>query len=768
MIRSLSTLIGILALTACSGGGGGGGGGVTLAPGVDRPLSGLVATVFTGSPVGFTSGNTPANLAEYVREILEELNADPTWAQTNGVEFPLTNTTTDMVRTISGTQHTVVARWLDPLRPGMAGSPSMRFGTNGDYLAYFGDGWDADWIGGAVGSPPQFHGDPTRGFIWSNHETMSNSEPRVGVAPTGQHLTLATLLADAGIFAFDVTVSGNWDQSAIDTYTLWYKRQLGGSWVSISQNPGDLRWSVQLSSSNRRYDATSDTLVRVVGASLENTQTNDSGGALQPDVVPGIMADCSGCLTPWGTVISAEENVQGFYGDVESWWSGRRLSLGAGADAGAAIMPSIAPSTNTDFGRTSDPAERHDRDGYGYLVELDPGGAPGTAFQPGGSGDGHRKLGVMGRVRWENATVVTDAGFELIDGDPIVIYGGNDRTGGRVFKSVSASAYTNGMTRAQVRDLLNDGTLYVGHFADLNNANGYTRENGTQAGQSVLDTDGTAATRGTGQWLELSLTSTDVAPNAGTGGMTANTTVTVLGPGATIGQALASSTHNGLGSFATDNDVLKMQYTAANKIGAMELNRPEDVEWCPQGYGVHGPLLYVATTRHASTKALDRFGVLNTYISDPDGGGPIDAGDHVDNSNRGDPTGEIFAVREIGGAPHASTTFEFWLVHRGSLGTGPLDVARVDNMLVDELGGLWFCTDGNLSENGTADGLYFLDLDISHVGTANPTFGEAYRFLAVPDDAESTGPAFNSDMTTLFTSVQHPGAQQASVWPTDR
>jgi len=755
------------ALASCSSGGGGGSG-VVIAPASDRPLSAVVATVFTGSPVVFTSGNTPANLAEYVREILAELNADATWAQVNGIEFPLDNATTDTVRTITGTQHNVVVRWLDPLRPGMGGSPDLRFGTNGDYLAYFGDGWDADWLGGAVGSPPQYHGDPTRGLLWSNHETMSNSEPRVGVAPTGQHLTLATLLQDAGVFAFDATTAGSWDQAAIDTYTTWYKRQLGGSWIVIRQDPADLRWNIQPSSNNQRYDATSDTLLQLVGAALENAQTDDSGAPLLADVVPGIMADCSGCQTPWGTIISAEENVQSFYGEAEPWWAGRRLDLGQGADAGADITPQIAPSTSADFGRTSSASERHDRDGFGYLVEMDPGRSPAATFQPNGNGDGHRKLGVMGRLRWENATVVTDTDLELIDGDPLVIYGGNDRTGGRVYKFVSASPYAAGMSRAQVRDLLNDGTLYIGHFADLNHANGYTLENGTTAGASLLDTDGTAPTRGTGRWLELSLTSTDVAPNAGAGGLTSNSTVTVLGAGTLIGPALSHPDHNGLGSFASQNDVLKMLYTAANKIGAMELNRPEDVEWNPRGYGAHGPLLFLAATRHDSTSALDAFGVLNTFIADPDGGGPIDAGDQLDTSRRGDFTGGIFAIQETGGDPHVSTSFEFWVVHRGTFGAGPLDVARVDNLLIDAMGGLWFCTDGNLSANGTADGLYYLDLDVGHVGTANPTFGQAQRFLAVPDDAEATGPTFNSDMTTLFTSIQHPGAGQASNWPTER
>ena len=37
-------------------------------------------------------------------------------------------------------------------------------------------------------------------------------------------------------------------------------------------------------------------------------------------------------------------------------------------------------------------------------------------------------------------------------------------------------------------------------------------------------------------------------------------------------------TWNGIGGFPTDNDVLGALFTAGNKIGVEELNRPEDIE----------------------------------------------------------------------------------------------------------------------------------------------------------------------------------------------
>jgi len=613
----------------------------------DRPLSSVVALAFV-TPFGLEGSATPpTNIADYVKAMVDRLNADPAWAVRNGVEFPLTNTSTDSVRAISGLRYSVIARWLDPLTPG-GEDPNNRFGANCDYVSYFGDGWSGT---------PIFDGDGNSGWLWVNHEYISNGNPSVGGAPSGQRLTLALFLEDAGILGFDVTDGTNWDQAAVDTFVEWHKKQLGGTWMRIGQDPVTKRWSLDRTAANVRYDSTSGTRLLVTGPiTLENAQTDDDGNALPANVAPGIMGDCSGGTTPWGTIITAEENVQGYYGDLEDWWSSRQVfDPTGGAAAGGTITPSIPSSTAADYGLHSDAAERKDRDAYGFLCEIDVGADPGAAYDS-GTGDGHQKLGVMGRVRWENATLVLDQDFQLIPNQPLVIYGANDRRGGRIYKWVSASNYTAGMTKAQIRNLIADGTLYVAHFADLDNAGGYLRNDG----QDTLDRTGAAPVRGSGRWIEMSLTSTDIAPNAGAS--TANNpTVTVLGAGTTVGAALADASHNGIGAFGSQNDLLKMLFTAACKIGVMELNRPEDLEWSPFGYGAHGPLLFIAFTKHGRPNALDANGVLNTDIT---------TGNQIDTSTRPDSVGSIFALKEAG-SPAAGGTFEFWAVHQGSNDSTP-------------------------------------------------------------------------------------------------
>ena len=227
-------------------------------------------------------------------------------ARLGDVRFPLENATTDTVRVLDGLQHNVVAKWLDPLTLA-EGPDAPRFGANADFLAYFGDGWNSGWEAGVIGSPPQFNGSGTSGWIWSNHEYLSNQAPTLTSAPTGQHLTLARFLRAAGTLANDVE-SDRWSQRDVDTYIRQQKRQLGGSWLRVVQDAFTGAWHLDRGAPNRRYDATSATRLRVTGTTLSELD-HDDAGPLPAGVVAGIMANCSGAVTPWGTVITAEENV---------------------------------------------------------------------------------------------------------------------------------------------------------------------------------------------------------------------------------------------------------------------------------------------------------------------------------------------------------------------------------------------------------------------------------------------------------------------------
>ncbi|MGN6107363.1 MAG: alkaline phosphatase PhoX [Kofleriaceae bacterium] len=697
-----------------------GGGRETETEGVPgaAPLSSMVSLGYCDA------ANTGApHIAGYVKALVGQY---ATGALPDDFEFPLAPAATDSVRAIRGLVTDVVVKWLDPLTWDPMTSPAVtpRFGANADFTAFFGDGWQ---------DTPHWNGNDRAGWMWVNHEYVSNNRPRATAAPTGQHLTLARFLSYWGTITGSPT-SNAWTAADLAIYTDEYKKQVGGTWMHVVQDPSTGAWSLDRAQTARRYDATDATLVKVTGMDV-SPDRDDTGAALPDDVVVGVQADCSGAVTPWGTVLTAEENVAFSYGDLETGWSsGNRFLTGQGFDPGANVSFNLAASPTAEFVGPGGTAA-HPKDAYGFLVEIDPGTPSDEYYGKTTAGVGHRKLGFLGRANWENATFAIGADWKLLPNQPIVLYAGNDRRSGHIYKFVTTQPYVPGMTRAQIRALLDSGKLYVAHFAGLDNTHGRR----LAAGMATP----TEAAPGTGRWVVLSTTSTAIAPNAA--GLGA--------PTKTVGQALQDVSWNGIGGFPTDNDVKKALFTASLKIGAMELNRPEDVEYNPRDLS-GTPRIYVAFTNHSGTVALDQNGVLLPATATQ--------------PNRGDRTGGIFAIEEAAAAtPATSMTFDYWQVWEGALAAGMFDAGSPDNLLIDADGGVWFGTDGYFGSSGkkSADGVYYLDLDPAHRTTPTPTFGRAFRIAAAPSDAEATGPAFSPGMGTLFFNVQHPGEDQLSSWP---
>ncbi|MBG9655886.1 MAG: PhoX family protein [Bacillota bacterium] len=127
------------------------------------------------------------------------------------------------------------------------------------------------------------------------------------------------------------------------------------------------------------------------------------GGATN---VQGTFANCSGGMTLWGTVLSAEENFE---------------------------------STSKDAGLN----ETH----YGWIVEIDP-------FDPNFKS---RKHTALGRFNHENAAV------GLTNDNRVVVYMGDDKKDACVYKFISKNKYVKSRGKANA-DLLEEGTLYVANM----------------------------------------------------------------------------------------------------------------------------------------------------------------------------------------------------------------------------------------------------------------------------------------------------------------
>jgi secreted PhoX family phosphatase len=183
-------------------------------------------------------------------------------------------------------------------------------------------------------------------------------------------------------------------------------RDVGASVLHLRRSDGG-RWEVIASPLTRRYDAGSKMLV--------------SGPALARErAIVGTLANCSGCHTPWNTVLTCEENFQD-------------------------CVP--APVDTTGRGRVGG---RFDRDGshFGWVVEIDP-------FDPAWTPVKHTMLG---RFRHENVAIRTDAGGH------VVAYMGDDIVNGHVYKFVSTGGYAPEDRRSRRGTVLSAGRLYAAVF----------------------------------------------------------------------------------------------------------------------------------------------------------------------------------------------------------------------------------------------------------------------------------------------------------------
>jgi secreted PhoX family phosphatase len=199
--------------------------------------------------------------------------------------------------------------------------------------------------------------------------------------------------------------------------------------------------------------------------------------------------------------------------------------------------------------------------------------------------------------------------------------------------------------------------------------------------------------------------------------------------------------------FATQADVVLNTRAAADLLGATPMDGPE-------GFIPHTGTgkLYVAMTENE-----DRL---------PAGGGDESETVNVANPRGPNPNGHLLELVPPG-APekpnHAAEKFTWDVFVLCGDPAVPTDECRYhpdttangwftdpDNIGVDPAGRIWVTTDGPPPE-GLADALYAMD-------TEGPGRALPKLFYIPPVGSECCSPAFTPDGTTLFVSIQHPGA----------
>ncbi|WP_439659373.1 PhoX family protein [Lentzea sp. HUAS TT2] len=434
----------------------------------------------TTAVLSLAAGGTAAVAAPAAADI----EADRRFGGGRGLRFePVAHNKLDAVVVPPGYTQDVVIRWGDAVLPGApafdstkqtATAQAKQFGFNVDYLALL-------------------ELDRDRLVLVANHEYTSELVMFAGYSsanPTREQVEIA-----------------------------WAAHGL--SVVVLDDHRGKL--TPARHRLNRRITATSKLQFTgpAAGSSFLKTSADPSGRT-----VLGTLNNCGGGVTPWGTVLSGEENFNQYFGNAD---------LVTDPDTKTRLarygLRGLASERKWErFDKRFDVAqEPNEVNRHGWVVEIDPFDPD---FVP-------RKRTALGRFKHEAAEP------RLTPDGRVVLYMGDDERFDYFYKFVSTNRMKHGRSESARRHnltLLDEGMLYVAKFTGDSPA-------AEIDGTGKLPSDG--AFDGSGEWVALASGNTSFVP-----GMTAA-------------------------------EVYVFTRLAADKVGATKMDRPEDVEPHPDNGTVY-------------------------------------------------------------------------------------------------------------------------------------------------------------------------------------
>ncbi|MEW9872695.1 PhoX family phosphatase [Arthrobacter sp. HS15c] len=247
--------------------------------------------------------------------------------------------------------------------------------------------------------------------------------------------------------------------------------------VELERKNKNKPWSyVQGAGLNRRYlnSTVYELTGPVAGSPLVKTVADPTGRAIK-----GTLGNCSGGTTPWGTILSGEENFNGYF--VSPGMSASDKRYGLTSNATARKWERDDPRFDTRNAGYENEANR-----FGWIVEVDP-------FDPTST---PKKHSALGRFKHEGANVI------VADSGHVVAYSGDDERFDYLYKFVSAGKYREG-DRAHNMTLLSAGNLYVAKFTGNSPA-------GEITGTGAVPADGSFD--GIGEWLPLVVDGASAVP----------------------------------------------------------------------------------------------------------------------------------------------------------------------------------------------------------------------------------------------------------------
>ncbi len=288
-----------------------------------------------------------------------------------------------------------------------AAAQEQQFGYNCDFLQYF--------------SLPDYRSlSPVRGLLCVNHE-YTNPE-----------------------LMFPGFRAGTSTSPAV-TNNRWVKTELAAHGLSIVEVALDRttnQWQMVKGRYNRRITGTTEMAITgpAAGHSLLKTAGDPSGMRVR-----GTLNNCGGGVTPWGTLLTAEENFNQYFAHRSSMPAGPARDIHERYGLTAGFSERGWEREELRFDLRVEPNEPFR---FGYVVEIDP---YDPTYVP-------RKRTALGRLKHEAATCVTTR-----DGR-VAVYSGDDERFEHVYKFVSSDQVSQ--HRQRNVDLLDRGTLYAARFND--------------------------------------------------------------------------------------------------------------------------------------------------------------------------------------------------------------------------------------------------------------------------------------------------------------
>lgn len=312
-------------------------------------------------------------------------------------------------------QANVVVSWGDAIFPGLpefepakltADTQRRRFGYNNDFIAYM--------------PLPRGSQNSERGLLCVNHE-----------------YSIAYLMFPGIADKMDAVKKLTKEQVEIEIAAH------GHAVVEVRRDQGF--WIIDVNSPyNRRL--TADTPMSISGPAAGHERLRTKADPTGRNIL-GTINNCAGGVTPWGTVLTAEENFDTNFGGqitdpkiaAREQLNYARLALKGETD--------YAWSRHVErFNLAKEPLEPNR---FGWIVEYDPYDPKSTPV----------KRTALGRCKHEGATVT------LSHDQRVVVYTGDDSRGEYLYRFVSDKPFQPNNTEAN-RDLLDHGTLSVAQFQE--------------------------------------------------------------------------------------------------------------------------------------------------------------------------------------------------------------------------------------------------------------------------------------------------------------